>query len=387
MRLLGLAEIALEETVDIEAVLGRERLVEPVALAERLDGGGVGCRLLAQVRRHRVAGDELREQEGDERDPEPEQDEGDEAPRQEAEERLRRSQRRSPRRRDAYDCGLLRRQPTAIVAPRGIFPRPALTRSRDSGRPTASFPPVWPLSLHGVCGMLNLEHTQAAVRAELKRGRGHAAGDAEAAATSGAQPAPVLRIEIYADPAPPRDGAAETPEIALLVPGLAADAREANGAGRAHRNGTRGVDSVPAPLGVTPLSHARNGRRSTDMHEPAPQLERLPEVAEREAELDRAQELADGERARLERRKGQLAEMEKELQERRRELDERDAALEVREAEREVAFELREDRVEQQERELAALDERLRRKESELAAYVAQVQQHLASGRAGAGSA
>ena len=232
--------------------------------------------------------------------------------------------------------------------------------------------------------MLNFEHTEAAVRAELKRGSGHAASDAEAETT---QPAPVLRIEIYADHAPPRDGAAETPEIALLVPGLAAGAREANGAGRVHRNGTRRADSTTAQSGVTPLSSARSGRRSTDVHEPPPQLERLgPDAAEREAELDRAQELADGERARLERRKSQLAEMEKELQERRRDLEEREAALELREAQRETDFELREDGVEERERELAALQEQLQRKESELARYVAQLQHQLVRGQAGPGS-
>ena len=53
-------------------------------LLERRDRGGVGSRLLAEVGRHGVARDELREQEDDERDPDREEDERDRPTRDEA---------------------------------------------------------------------------------------------------------------------------------------------------------------------------------------------------------------------------------------------------------------------------------------------------------------
>ena len=59
-------------------------------------------------------------------------------------------------------------------------------------------------------------------------------------------------------------------------------------------------------------------------------------------------------------------------------LDEREVTIERREIELEAAFGLREDRVEARESELAELDERLRRKEDDLARYVGQVQAQLA---------
>lgn len=66
--------------------------------------------------------------------------------------------------------------------------------------------------------------------------------------------------------------------------------------------------------------------------------------------------------------------MESSVQERLGELDEREVTIERREIELEAAFGLREDRIEARESALAELDERMRRKEDDLARYVGQVQ-------------
>ena len=54
-----LAEVAVDEVVEIDRVADGERLVEPVVVLERGDGGRIGRRLLAEVRRHGVARHEL----------------------------------------------------------------------------------------------------------------------------------------------------------------------------------------------------------------------------------------------------------------------------------------------------------------------------------------
>jgi len=95
VRLLRLAEVTVRESPEVRAVLLRERLVEAVVLAERLDGGRVFDRALAEVRGRRVARYELREQEGDQRDADAEEDEGDEPPADEPEERVGRPLARS----------------------------------------------------------------------------------------------------------------------------------------------------------------------------------------------------------------------------------------------------------------------------------------------------
>ena len=65
----------MREPPDVDAVLLRQRLVEPVTLTEGGDGRRILDRALAQVRSRRVTGDEVREQERDERDPEHQEDE------------------------------------------------------------------------------------------------------------------------------------------------------------------------------------------------------------------------------------------------------------------------------------------------------------------------
>jgi hypothetical protein len=86
VRLLRLAEVTVREPPEVGAVLLRERLVEAVVLAERLDGGGILDRALAEVRGRGVARYELREQKRDQRDADAEEDEGDEPPADESKE-------------------------------------------------------------------------------------------------------------------------------------------------------------------------------------------------------------------------------------------------------------------------------------------------------------
>jgi hypothetical protein len=105
-----------------------------------------------------------------------------------------------------------------------------------------------------------------------------------------------------------------------------------------------------------------------DHRELAGKLEELRrELAERETDLALARR-PNTKRA---------AEAEAALLERAQDLEQREAELDVREAEREADFELREDRLEHRENDLAQLEERLRRKERELAGYVGQLQDEL----------
>ena len=78
-RLMGqrrLAEVTVDEVLQVDQVTDRERLVEAVVLLEGLDRRRVGRGLLAEVRRRGVARHELGEHERDERDPEHEEQEG-----------------------------------------------------------------------------------------------------------------------------------------------------------------------------------------------------------------------------------------------------------------------------------------------------------------------
>jgi Skp family chaperone for outer membrane proteins len=69
--------------------------------------------------------------------------------------------------------------------------------------------------------------------------------------------------------------------------------------------------------------------------------------------------------------------MEESLRDRLRELDGREGEVETKEARLEADVDIREDKLERREKELIALQERLGQKETELAAYVAQVQTQL----------
>ena len=81
-----LAEVSGRQVLEVEPVADGKRLVEPVVVLERGHRGGVAGRLLPEVRRRRVARDDLREHEHDERDADREEHERDEPPQQEARE-------------------------------------------------------------------------------------------------------------------------------------------------------------------------------------------------------------------------------------------------------------------------------------------------------------
>ncbi|HEU0303843.1 MAG TPA: hypothetical protein VFR32_04610 [Gaiellaceae bacterium] len=121
----------------------------------------------------------------------------------------------------------------------------------------------------------------------------------------------------------------------------------------------------PAGLPLLPSEHEHDLAR------------REAELVRRERALSGSEGLVDATAADVERRERKLAHMEAAMHERLRELDERETLLEKREMELEGAFGLREDRIETREAELAGLDERLRRKEEDLARYVGQVQAQL----------
>jgi hypothetical protein len=96
VRLLGLAEVAVEEPPQIRAVLLRQRLVESVVLPEGLYSGRVFDCPLSEVRCRGIAGDELRQQERDQRDADRQEEQRYEAPREEPEEGLGRPLARPP---------------------------------------------------------------------------------------------------------------------------------------------------------------------------------------------------------------------------------------------------------------------------------------------------
>ena len=69
VRLLRLAEIAVQQIAEVAEVLDGQRLVEPVVLAERRDRRRVELRASGPGWRGGIAGDQLRQGERDERDP------------------------------------------------------------------------------------------------------------------------------------------------------------------------------------------------------------------------------------------------------------------------------------------------------------------------------
>ena len=79
-----LAQVAVQQVRQVAPVLDRNRLVEPVALLERLYRRRIGRRLLTEIGGDRVAGHDLGECERDERDAEAEQDERRRAPEEKA---------------------------------------------------------------------------------------------------------------------------------------------------------------------------------------------------------------------------------------------------------------------------------------------------------------
>ncbi len=114
--------------------------------------------------------------------------------------------------------------------------------------------------------------------------------------------------------------------------------------------------------------------RETRLAEEQAELEqRARRLTEREAELGNSDDLTASERIRLAQRRQHL-----ELSE--HELDQREHELLTREAEFEADVLLREERVERWRSELTALEERLERRERDLAEYVDQLQGAVGGG-------
>jgi chromosome segregation ATPase len=101
--------------------------------------------------------------------------------------------------------------------------------------------------------------------------------------------------------------------------------------------------------------------------------ERARRLSEREAELGNSDELTASERIRLAQRRQSLDLSEQDLEAREHDLF-------MREAEFEADVLLREDRIERWRSELSELEERLERRERDLAAYVDQLQDTVSGG-------
>ena len=102
--------------------------------------------------------------------------------------------------------------------------------------------------------------------------------------------------------------------------------------------------------------------------------QRESELRERESEAASAETFAEAGRSRVESQERRLSQAEETARERLSDLDTREAELDERFARLEADTQAREDRLENEESRLHVLDERLAQKESELAAYVGQVQ-------------
>src|SRR4051794_1944449 len=141
--------------------------------------------------------------------------------------------------------------------------------------------------------------------------------------------------------------------------------------------------AAPAPAAVPSVADAELRRRTADLEELQARLaaervrlqESARELAEREAEVAaaKADELTASDRIRLAHRAQRAQEVEQELGAREELLDERETELYRREAAFEADVELREEQIEQWRGELGDLESRLKRKERELLAYVAQL--------------
>ena len=144
---------------------------------------------------------------------------------------------------------------------------------------------------------------------------------------------------------------------------------------------------VSAPARLTALEEADLRRRKSELEDlqarlTAEQLrlqESARELAEREAELEatRSDEVTASDRIRLAHRSKRVQELEHELESREELLDERESDFFHRQAAFEADVELREERIESWRGELVDLETKLKRKEAELLAYVAQLQEEF----------
>jgi chromosome segregation ATPase len=106
--------------------------------------------------------------------------------------------------------------------------------------------------------------------------------------------------------------------------------------------------------------------------------ERQAELEERTRALDEDDEQVQSQRRHIKRQEERLTQIEDDLAERLKELQAREDELEEAAARREFDFNLREDRLDEDERRVAELEERLERRQADLAAYVARMQQEFA---------
>jgi chromosome segregation ATPase len=120
--------------------------------------------------------------------------------------------------------------------------------------------------------------------------------------------------------------------------------------------------------------------RREDVEALAALLERRESaLREREAEAANAETFAESARSHAESQERRLSHAEETVRDRLTDLDTREAELDERFARLEADTQAREDRLANEESRLRVLDERLTQKESELAAYVGQVQGMLRS--------
>jgi peptidoglycan hydrolase CwlO-like protein len=105
--------------------------------------------------------------------------------------------------------------------------------------------------------------------------------------------------------------------------------------------------------------------------------DRAAELAEREARINELEQLLEAQRRRVDQLEQRVQASDGEATERARRLDERERALDVREAEFEAESELRLAKLEQKERYVAELQQRLEAREGQFAAQVGQLQHDL----------
>jgi DNA repair exonuclease SbcCD ATPase subunit len=105
--------------------------------------------------------------------------------------------------------------------------------------------------------------------------------------------------------------------------------------------------------------------------------ERAEGLAERESRVQEVEQLLEAQRRRVDRLEERLRAADEEAAERGRLLDERERALDVRAAEFEAEAELRLAKLEQSERYVAELQQRLEAREGQFAAQVGQLQHDL----------
>lgn len=195
--------------------------------------------------------------------------------------------------------------------------------------------------------------------------------------------APVVRVEIYTDAATrhPSGGpqvearafatheeeSLEAAEVAELASRLAAAQIELDERGLRLTAAQAELDNRDRLLAATHTEHDEHERRlAAESQRVCEELERLAakeqEIAERDSEFI-AVEMIESERLRIERRSRYLDDLEEKMRERLQEL-----------AGAEADFELRLDSLERREDAVEELERRIEQKETDLSAYVAQLQ-------------